>query len=401
MKWFRNLFRVFRREMSRVFTDAGVLIFFFGLPLGYPIVYTLIYNPEVLTEIPTVVVDHSRTAESRDLVRSLDATQSIRIKGYAADIAEAKRAWAEKECYGVVEIPADYASKIGSGQPVNVDFYSDVSLLLRYRQYLFALTGVQIDKVQQITAERVTTLAGGAETLVSGLPVGTQSNLMGDTSQGFASFVMPGVFILILQQSMILGICCLAGTAADRRRFRREGRVGVPAPGDDYQGAGPVTVVLGKTITYVFIYLPLAYFILTIVPEFFSLPHVQSASQYMPFVFPMLVASALLGQTLQVCVRERESCFPLIVVTSVVFLFMSGLTWPRYAFSQFQLMFADLIPATWGVNGFIRITSDGSTLSDVAAFYRPLWYLSALYFVTAVLLRAYIFRRPTPAPSNP
>ncbi|MDE6556847.1 MAG: ABC transporter permease [Duncaniella sp.] len=393
MKWFVNLFRVFRREMWRVFTDVGVLIFFFGLPLAYPVVYTLIYNPEVVTEIPTVIVDHSRTAESRDLVRAIGSTQAVKVIGYAADLAEAKRAWAEKKCYGVVEIPADYASRIGTGKPVNVDFYSDVSLLLRYRQYLFALTGVQIDKVQQITAERITTLAGGAETMVSGLPVNTQSNLMGDTSQGFASFVMPGVFILILQQSMILGVCCLAGTANDRRRFRRQGRADVPIPGDDYSGAGPVTVVLGKTLCYVVIYLPLAYFILTIVPEVFSLPHVQSASQYMPFVFPVLVASALLAQTLQVFVRERESCFPLIVFTSVVFLFMSGLTWPRYAFNQFQLFIADLVPATWGVNGFIRITSDGSTLSNVAGFYRPLWYLSAGYFITAVLLRGYVFRK--------
>ena len=54
MNWFKSLFRVWRRETRLVFTDIGVLLFFFALPLAYPIVYTLIYNPEVVKKIDTV-----------------------------------------------------------------------------------------------------------------------------------------------------------------------------------------------------------------------------------------------------------------------------------------------------------------------------------------------------------
>lgn len=79
MNWLKSLFRVWRHECYLVFTDIGVILFFFALPLGYPIIYTLIYNPEVVEEIPVVAVDHSRTAESRELIRALDATQSIAL----------------------------------------------------------------------------------------------------------------------------------------------------------------------------------------------------------------------------------------------------------------------------------------------------------------------------------
>ena len=157
MKWFLSLFRVWRRETWLVFTDVGVLLFFFGLPIGYPIVYTLIYNPEVVKEIATVVVDHSRTAESRELVRTLDATQGIDIVGYASDMPEARRAWGEKKCYGIIEIPADYAQKVGRGEQAVISFYNDMSLLIRFRQYLFALTDVQMHEVSKLTAERVAT----------------------------------------------------------------------------------------------------------------------------------------------------------------------------------------------------------------------------------------------------
>ena len=72
--WFESLSRVWAREFRLVVRDPGVLLFFFGLPLLYPVVYTLIYNTEVIRDLPVAVVDHSRTAESRALARMVDAT---------------------------------------------------------------------------------------------------------------------------------------------------------------------------------------------------------------------------------------------------------------------------------------------------------------------------------------
>ena len=114
--WFVGLFRVWRREFSLVFRDQGVMLFFLALPTVYPLVYALIYNPELIRDVAVVVVDNSRTAESRHLVRMLDATEPVGIVGYAANKAEAKRAMHEKKCYGVVEIPADYGRRIGRGE---------------------------------------------------------------------------------------------------------------------------------------------------------------------------------------------------------------------------------------------------------------------------------------------
>lgn len=379
MNWFKSLFRVWRRETHLVFTDIGVLLFFFALPLAYPIVYTLIYNPEVVKKIDTVVVDNCRTAESRELVRHLGATQGFNIVGYAADMQEAKRAWMEKKVYGVLEIPNDYDRKIGRGEQAVCSFYCDMSLLLRYRQYLFSLTDLQKEEVSRITARRLAD-GGLLTSSISGLPVNTQANFLGDVSQGFASFVMPGIVVLILQQSLLLGITMIAGTAADRRRKNR----GYDPL--DYE-AGTLATVLGKSLCYMMVYIPMSFYILDIIPWMFSLPHIGHIRDFMPLIFVMLLATTFLGQTLQVFVRERESSLLVIVFTSVVFLFLSGLTWPRYAFSPFWKMISDFVPATWGMEAFIRINSNGSSLADVGQYYSWLWGLTGLYFVTAVILR--------------
>ena len=70
MKIFRSIYNwvsgigvTMAREYRVIFHDAGVMLFFFFLPIVYPLIYTLIYNPEIVEDMPIVVVDQSQTAD--------------------------------------------------------------------------------------------------------------------------------------------------------------------------------------------------------------------------------------------------------------------------------------------------------------------------------------------------
>lgn len=371
----------FRNEMHTITHDMGVMLFFLFLPLAYPIVYTVIYNTEVVENLPIAVVDHSRTTDSRELARKINATPELNVYAYASDMQEARRMWAERKVFGVLEIPADYARRIHSGEQAHVAYFSDMSLLLRYRAAYSALTSVQLDLGSEITQQRINTVGLPLQT-VTASPVSIDTNFLGDTQQGFASFIMPGIVILILQQSMILGICLIAGTS--RERITR----GAPTAADRAGLCmGPAATTLGRTLAYIFFYIPATLYILHYVPVWFDLPHQGSAVQWLLFILPFLLASAMFGLTLAPLMRRREDCFIYIVFTSVVFLFLSGLTWPRYAMSPLWHSVADAVPATWGVEGFVRINSNDGTLAQQATPYLWLWGLSAAYFATAVVLQ--------------
>lgn len=86
LSWFASLMKVWRREFRLVFTDVGVMLFFLFLPLFYPIVYTAIYNTETLKNISVVVVDESRTPQSRHLAQMVNATETMQIYDYAANL---------------------------------------------------------------------------------------------------------------------------------------------------------------------------------------------------------------------------------------------------------------------------------------------------------------------------
>ena len=376
--WTASLLRVTANEFRLVFKDQGVLLFFFFLPLVYPVIYTLIYNPEVPRDLAVAVVDNCRSSQSRELVRHIDATPEIHIIGYASSLEEARRWKNEKACYGILEIPADYSHKLGRGEPANVQFYSDMSLLLRYRSFMSALTDVQLATGAEIRSQLIND-AGIIGQGMGGTPVENQSFMLGDTEQGFASFVIPGIVILILQQSLVLGITMLAGTSADRRR-RNRGY-------DPEQVDAPVgATILGKTFCYMFIYIPLVLYIIHFIPVMFNLPHIGDLWECFLFVMPLVVASIFFGMTVSVLVKEREMSLVLVVFTSVVFLFLSGLTWPRYAMNDLWVWVGNAVPAIWGVEGFIRMNSNGASLAGNWHPYMAMWILAAIYFVTACLV---------------
>lgn len=377
-RWFKETARVWSRELRLIFTDAGMLLFFFALPLAYPLVYTLIYNPEVVTDIPVTVVDNSRTSASRELTRSIDATSAIKIVGYATSLSEARRWQAEKRCYGILVIPEDYDREIGRGEQTHVDFYSDMSLLLRFRTFLSALTDVQLATGAKIRTQKME--AAGLP--ASEAPISSEAFFLGDSEQGFASFIIPGIVVLIIQQSMILGIAMLVGTSRERRR--RNGGI------DPLEiQATPSATMAGKLLAYMVPYLPMAIYALHYVPLIFSLPHSGSMTQYLPFFLPMLIASAGFGLVIsQIFIKEREMSLMVVVFTSVGFLFLSGLTWPRYAMHPLWQWIGNCIPAVWGVEGFIRINSNGATLAQNSHPYLMLWLLSAIYWsIYWVMLR--------------
>lgn len=378
-EWWTGLYRVWRREYTLVITDLGVILFFFALPTLYPVVYSLIYNPELVKDIPVVVVDGDRTAESRHLARMFNASEPIKIAGYASDMAEARTAMNSKKCYGVLEIPRGYSRDLVEGQ-AHVSFFSDMSLLLRYRQFSDAIANIQLTVGAQISQKKLSDIGLPGQALATDAsPMEIQQTFIGDPTQGFASFIMPGILVLIIQQSIILGVTMIAGGAAERRRRNRGyDPMWVDAPASAH--------VIGKTLCYITLYAPMLIYTLHIVPWMFKFPHYGNLAQEMLLMLPLIVASSMLGQCLGVFVRERESSMLVIVFTSVIFLFLSGLTWPRYAMSGFWKLCSDCVPATWGLQGFVHINSDNATLAQQSVPWHMLWILSGVYFIGAWLV---------------
>lgn len=385
MKFFKQIYDVYIKEFRMIFKDEGLVIFLFLLPLAYPIVYSLIYNPELVREVKMIVIDHDRTAKSRELVRSLDACQEAHIIGYAADLPEARRAMDSHKCFGILEIPEGFEKKTGRGEPANAVIFSDMSLLLRYRGFLVAATNVAAEMGAEIMADDMDRTIPLAATIApGGDPMPVENIVMGNLESGFDSFVMPGVIVLILQQCLVLAVGMAGGAKRENPSLTGySGTVDTPSVGAS---------MIGQAMCYLTLIIVPTFYLLHYVPLMFSFPMAGNVFEIFTFIFPMILASIFLGMCVQGVISERETIFVAWVVTSVVFLFLSGLTWPRYGMGPVWTIFSDLVPATWGVQGFIRMNANGADLTQVSTDYHWLWGLAIFYFIIAYFVQRFVVR---------
>ncbi|MDR0989061.1 MAG: ABC transporter permease [Prevotellaceae bacterium] len=372
---FSDLFYVWKQEFATTLRDQGVLIFFVLVPLAYPLAYSFIYHNETVREVPAAVVDLSRSALSRDYVRRVDATPEVSIVSHCADMEEAKELLRQRKAYGIVFIPATFSSDLAGGRQTQVSLFCDMSGLLYYKSLLLANTNVSLEMNARIKIARAGLTTARAEA-VSAQPLRYTDVALFNPTSGFAVFLIPAVLMLILQQTLLLGIGLSAGTARERNPGR-----GLLPVNRHYRGL--FRVVLGKSLSYFMVYVLVSFYVLCVVPRLFSLVQLGAPGTLTLFVLPYLAACIFFAMTASVLVRNRETCFLLFVFTSVPLLFLSGVSWPGASMPAFWRYFSYLFPSTFGINGFVRINSMGATLADVAVEYRSLWLQAGAYFCTA------------------
>lgn len=378
--WPVDVFNVWKREVSLAFHDEAVIIFFLVLCAVYPILYSLVYNTEVAREMKVIVVDDSRSQLSRQFVRELDATPDVAVMDYVSNMQDAHRLMNEHECYGILYFPRDFSTNVVSGQQGHISLYCDMGVLFRYKQMLSALTNVQEDICGKINAKKITLLSHN-----TGAVIKSRQVPLGNTGIGLASAVLPFVLIMVLQQSMILGICVLRGGSRERRLLNK----GID-PLEVKAGVG--ASIVGKTLCHFMIYVVLMVYVLHFVPMFFDFPQNGNILDIFILMCPFLLAASFMGQTLQVFVNDRESAFLVIVFSSILFIFLTGVSWPRYLMSPYWLAVGNVLPSTWAANGYIAVQTSGATLDQIPMNFKMLWLLAAIYFVAAYLVEKVICR---------
>ncbi len=379
--WLHSIVLSMKQEFKHIFRDEAVVIFFVVLAIVYPPLYSLIYNTEVARDETVAVVDDSHSELSRQFVRDLDASPDVKITAYARDMEEARELMATKKCYGIVYFPADFETEVMRGNQGHVSLYCDMSVMMRYKAMLTAITNVQMETCSRLQGEksfRIVSLDGGL--------VDSRQVPLGNTAMGIASAVLPFILVYVLQQGMIMGIAMLhAGSMGRRRRNRGIDRL-------DEVNATPGAMLMGKTLVHLFYYLFPAIFALHIVPIIFKFPMNGNFLEIAMIIFPFLIASSLFGQIIRVFVNNREGVFLILAFTSVIFVFLTGVSWPHYQIAPYWDVISKMIPAYWASTAYVQMQVGGASLSQMSDFYIALWGLVVFYFIIAYLVELFVLR---------
>lgn len=374
-----NICTIWAKELRYILLDEGMILFLSVLPLIYPILYSWIYNNEVATEVPVVVVDKSYSSLSREFTRLYDAAPEVRVAYHADNLEEAKDIIGHQEAYGILYFPEDFATKANRMEQATVSLYCDMSLMLAYKNIYQTATAVSLKMGDEMKVK----LLGNStdrEDEIALKPLDYEEVPIFNTTGGYGNFVIPAVLILLLQQTLLLGIGLGSGTLREKT-----GNLILANP--MYKRVGPI--LLGRYLAYMLQYMFLSAYILLLVPKIFGFVSIIYWRDFLMFILPYLSACFFFAMTLMSFLKQREDVLLVVVFTSTIFLFLSGLSWPASSIPDFWRYVSYLLPSTFGIKGFVAMNSMGARIEDI----RP--EMTALYIQTFVygIMAAIIYQR--------
>jgi ABC-2 type transport system permease protein len=186
---------------------------------------------------------------------------------------------------------------------------------------------------------------------------------------------VPAAFVLVLQQTLLIGAAALSGLAVAQA------------------AGGAFSNVLGRGIAHLTLYLmPLALY-LVVLPRVYGFSALGHPLQLFALASVFILATSFLGQAAGSWFKRPETPTLIFVGIALPQFFLTGFAWPREAIPKPVQAVGTIFPADFAIDGLVRINQLGASLWEVAHDWLGLWILALAYFVLAVMSAAMVKRR--------
>lgn len=342
-----------------------------GGVIFYSLLYPLPFHNEVPQKLPLFVVDQARSDLSRQLMRMIDSTEGVRVAAVTDSPQLALERMKGGDATAVLIIPGDFSRNIMRSGKTILPLYCDANYLLSYR---VAFTGVRLAAENLGAGVRVERYqkAGMPQLSALSLQVRGQASVftLYNPAGNYFLNTVPAVFVVILQQIMIIGCAMMSGKAWSS-----------PTPGEHGRDACATT---GRILLCCCLFFLHALYYFWLLPIFYDVPRPHSFGLLLLFLFPLFWAAASLGCFFGRLLKTPEMVFVAILPCALPMLFLSGAVWPPEAMPAPARFAAQFMPTTPGIVGYRLIMGRGAGFAEIMPLWLQLWGLALAYYGLAI-----------------
>ena len=356
-----SVWRAWVDTLKTIAADKGVLLLIAIAPVIYGFFYPWPYAEQAVTRVPVAVVDYDHSNLSRQITRFAQASPRIDVRMVIGDEHQARQALWRGEIEGYAILPRDLKRDVLRGSPAVATVEANGSYALLNKAVLSGFAeavgtvsaGVEIRKLQASGQSAPQAQAGRN-------PINTQMVALFNPTEGYGSYVVPAVALLIIQQTLLMGVGMLVGLWAETGQHRAD-----------------AATWLGRILGFSSVgYLSgLLYFSWIFwVQDFPRGANMGGALVLLAFYIP---AICTLGALLGVWFGNRERALQVLLFTALPMAFVSGFSWPAEALPELLQALRWLFPSTAGIQASLRLNQMGAPLVDVAGYLLILAALAA------------------------
>jgi ABC-2 type transport system permease protein len=325
---FRGLLPVCRKELTHIARDRGTLFFAAFIPILQLVLFGFAIDTNI-RQVPTVVLDESRTQESRRLLDRFTNSDVFTIRYAAID---------DNELYGAIR-----AGKASVGIRIPPDYTRRPQILVLVDGSDSSITGTVVNVSRGLMLNPADVVA---EARIA---------VLYNPATRSANFFVPGL-IAILLQVMVMLLVALS-IVRERERGTLEQLTMTPV--------APLGLMVGKMIPYGVLGFIELCGILTIMRVVFQVPIHGNVFSLLLMSLPFLLTVLGLGLVISTKARTQAEAFQLAMGTVLPSVFLSGYI---FLIENMPVLFqyiSRVLPATYYIRILRGIVIRGATFDEL------------------------------------
>jgi ABC-2 type transport system permease protein len=356
------------KELLQLKRDPLSMKMIVMVPILQLIIFGYAINYDV-KHLRTVILDESRSFESRELVAKMAASEYFRILGRVDSYGELEQAIDSAQASVGLIIDRDFGKNRHRDAPANALLIVNASDSTTSNQAMSVVSGISNGMSMKILGRR-------ARWDAAEMPVDVRMRPWYNPELRTANFIIPGLIAIVLTFTLV------QFTATSIVKERELGTL-------EQLQVTPITrwqLIVGKIMPFILI----GYVQLTLLVVLMGLlfgVEIQGSVAALYLVTGIYIAAVLgLGMLLSTIAQTQAQATQLTMMIALPFVFLSGYIFPIEGMPAIFQWTAKLVPANYSIQTLRGIVLRGATLTQLM---EPIAWLSAyaLLIIGAAVLR--------------
>ena len=320
----------------------------------YSLFYPSAYEAQVNLKLPVTVVDLDQSSLSRSLIRNLQSTREIDVIHVGTSATNALNSLRNRENSAVIIIDDDFKNNLVRGEVGGVNVHLSggyMAVAADLRKAISSAISAAAD---------VNRLVPKSSNSIISLPL---YNL----TLGYETFIMPLVFIIILQQTLIFSSSMLIGLRKSFGLFK----LNLSQFTGTFAGLFMVGFV-GAIFVFGWVYYLKGY------------PNEGNIFIQLYMIILFATSVSALGMFIGSFMDNINRPMQLLSATSMVIFYASGASFPTFNMPTWVVNVMEIFPSSTMISGFTMLNSQGANLHEMIPVILKISILAILLFLLAL-----------------
>ncbi len=360
----KRFWRIVQREFERIRTRKTLWMLMIVMPWIIFGTIALIYSPGVVDNLPLAVYDQDHSALSRLIVRSLAANRSFKIVRYVDSAEQIEQAFKRGEIQAAIAIPRGLERAIKKGKTAHVVLYKNSSNIIIGNITLKAAmttlrtlsAGIEMRKWQAV---------GNMphQAISRTLPIEVHTQSLFNPAYNYENYLVGGLLPILYQMIVMISAVLVISAELEERTIEEVYRLA--------EGSLPI-MLGGKALPHLLIHFSGVLLLIGIVFPLFHIPVHGSVWLLIAFTFYFVLVAFALGVLLSCIFTDMMLATEAAIFLSTPAFIFTGYTFPLQAMPRFHQWYAQILPSTHFMSGFIKLYQMGEPLKFVLPEIRSL-----------------------------